>query len=81
MLKFLKNLFKKEETGDPTAKNCEVFLHRETAELIVINADGKIEGDLDLLTTADIQTHRYDIEDNLITVYLNRDKVEYLGDL
>lgn len=40
MLKWLKSLFQKD---DPTAYNCEVYIHLRTSELIVVNSNCKIE--------------------------------------
>lgn len=68
-------------TDDPTAYNCEVFLHKETGELIVLNAKGEIEANKENLYLSDVEKCKYDKEGNKITFYLNREKLEYLGEL
>jgi len=79
MLKFLKKLF--EKADDITAYNCEVYIHKETAELYVLNAIGKLEGDISKLYMHDVEDANFDAGNQHITLNLDRDKFEYLGSL
>lgn len=79
MLEFLKSLFKK---TDPTAYNCEVYLHKKTAELYVLNAEGKLEGDSSMLYyTKDVEVANYNSETNNLSLTFKRTSFEYLGTL
>lgn len=79
MLKWLKNLFQKSETV--TVTNCEVFIHKHTAELYLINEKGLIEGNVDLINTDHMESLYYDKDSNTAILTLNRAYFEYLGEL
>lgn len=78
MLRWIKNLFRKD---DPTAKNCDVYIHIETGELYVINSRGEIEGNLDKVTTQDIVRLHVSPDVDTVIFTLSRLSFQYLGQL
>ena len=80
MLSKIINYFKSFSTKDNTAINCEVFVHKQTSELLIINEEGSLEGatnKIPMLHIGDIHMK----DSSTLIVNLDRQHFEYLGQL
>lgn len=75
---YFSNLF---TTVDKSAYNCEVFLHKESAELFVLNSEAQLEGNKDKIRISDLKSLGMKKNGKTVVMTLDRYKFEYLGQL
>lgn len=76
---FIKNLFSKNNINTDNI-NCKVYIHKATAELVVVNAKGELELNIERFHLSDMDGLRIE-EPNKMIFTIDRKKLEYLGDL